>query len=335
MDLKQYLESIGRLDILNRWDYELNNVSPDKVSVTDKKQYYFKCPRGIHKSELRHVNIFHRGRFKNLDCKACKSFAQKIIDRHGAEYLSEIWDEKEFSPWDYGAESKKEAHFKCTNGHHYIRPLVTKGKLDYKCPYCTNRAKDIVVENSVGFIHPKILGVWSIKNDKTPYQYSPQSGEHAWFKCENHVHDDYFRQIASSVNKSFKCPYCVHEYLNTHRPVGSDAYNWQGGITNKNKLERTSAKYKEFREKMFARDNYTCQCCLRKGGKLNMHHIQNFSSDVDGRYDESNVITLCEDCHSISSKDSFHNIYGVRNNTPEQLEEYINQKRKQLGIPIQ
>lgn len=29
-----------------------------------------------------------------------------------------------------------------------------------------------------------------------------------------------------------------------------------------------------------------------------------------------------------------YNIYGTHNNTPEQLEEYINQRRKELGIDI-
>lgn len=107
MSLKECLESLNRTDILERWDDELNNIPIENVSETDKKKYYFKCPRGIHKSELRHVNIFHNKRFKNLDCKACKSFAQRIIDKYSVEYLDEIWGENDFSPWDYGGESKR------------------------------------------------------------------------------------------------------------------------------------------------------------------------------------------------------------------------------------
>lgn len=43
------------------------------------------------------------------------------------------------------------------------------------------------------------------------------------------------------------------------------------------------------------RDNYTCQQCKKKNGILNVHHIVYRSNG--GSDDESNLITLCEDCH--------------------------------------
>lgn len=43
------------------------------------------------------------------------------------------------------------------------------------------------------------------------------------------------------------------------------------------------------------RDGYTCQQCKKKNGILNVHHIV-FRSN-GGSDDESNLITLCEDCH--------------------------------------
>lgn len=332
MNLKECLESKQRLDILDRWDYDLNKVSPENVSVTDKKKYYFKCPRGIHESELRNVNIFHNNKFKNLECKKCKSFAQVIIDRHGKKYLESIWGKNDFSPWDYGAESKREAEFKCTKGHIYIRPLVTKGKLDYGCPYCSNRAKKIDLNQSVGKIFPEIFNVWSDKNKKTPYEYSIQSGQKAWFKCENNEHKDYCRTIASSVKKDFKCPKCVMEYLNTHRPSGDESPAWKGGLTSPNKLQRTSLDYKNWRKSVFERDNYTCQCCFTRGGRLNAHHIQNYADNESLRFDVDNGITLCEKCHCVNISGSFHNIYGAWHNTPEQLYEYIENKRNELGV---
>ena len=40
-----------RKDLLERWDYELNSKSPLEVSYQSNNKYFFKCPRGIHKSE--------------------------------------------------------------------------------------------------------------------------------------------------------------------------------------------------------------------------------------------------------------------------------------------
>lgn len=41
---------------------------------------------------------------------------------------------------------------------------------------------------------------------------------------------------------------------------------------------------------------------------------------------------LCGSCHQSNISGSFHNIYGTHETTPEDLEEYINTKRIQLGI---
>ena len=60
---------------------------------------------------------------------------------------------------------------------------------------------------------------------------------------------------------------------------------------------RNSGEYKEWREAVFKRDNYTCQNCMRKGGKLNAHHIKHFKDYPDLRLDIENGITLCVDCH--------------------------------------
>ena len=50
------------------------------------------------------------------------------------------------------------------------------------------------------------------------------------------------------------------------------------------------------KEAILNRDNYTCQCCGKKNTRLEIHHII-FRSQC-GTDDESNLITLCEDCHS-------------------------------------
>lgn len=50
------------------------------------------------------------------------------------------------------------------------------------------------------------------------------------------------------------------------------------------------------REAILNRDGYTCQICGKKHTRLEVHHIV-FRSQ-SGTDDESNLITLCEDCHA-------------------------------------
>ena len=52
------------------------------------------------------------------------------------------------------------------------------------------------------------------------------------------------------------------------------------------------------------------------------------------RTNDDNGMTLCKNCHDSTIAGSFYNLYGTHNATPAQLEEYINKKRKQLGINI-
>ena len=72
-------------------------------------------------------------------------------------------------------------------------------------------------------------------------------------------------------------------------------------------------------KKVYTKNNYTCQKCVIRGGKLNAHHIQNYSSYKELRFEESNGISLCGKCHK-----KFHKKYGYKNNTQEQLDEFIN-----------
>ena len=116
---------------------------------------------------------------------------------------------------------------------------------------------------------------------------------------------------------------------------GDKNSNWKGGKTPEILSERTSQRYNNWRDSVYAKDWYTCQCCGKsKNINRNAHNLKNFSSNIEERYNINNGITLCEDCHYSTIKGSFHNVYGTINNTPEQLEEYINNKRKELGINI-
>jgi hypothetical protein len=72
---------------------------------------------------------------------------------------------------------------------------------------------------------------------------------------------------------------------------------WKGGITVQNKLLRTRIEYRLWRESVFKRDDWTCQECGKRGGRLQAHHIKPFSKYPELRYNIENGITLCIECH--------------------------------------
>lgn len=107
------------------------------------------------------------------------------------------------------------------------------------------------------------------------------------------------------------------------RQHGISVDQFSGFSTTELHMARNNTYYKEWVRKVFERDNYTCQCCGKRGGNLNAHHLYNFSEHEELRYDINNGITLCEKCHLIAYPNSFHSIYGEHNNTPKQVQEYI------------
>ena len=94
---------------------------------------------------------------------------------------------------------------------------------------------------------------------------------------------------------------------------------WKGGHSSENKRIRGYVEYRLWRESVFARDNWVCQKCKRKGAYLNAHHIKNFAQYPELRFAIDNGITLCKECHM-----KFHKKYGRKDNNREQLKEFLN-----------
>ena len=90
--------------------------------------------------------------------------------------------------------------------------------------------------------------------------------------------------------------------------------------------------YKGIREKIFERDNFTCQECYKKEEKLKvplcMHHID---SDKENNNAE-NLITLCISCHSQLLKKGLHPTKG---NEIKAQEDRFNQKVQSKGSRVE
>lgn len=82
------------------------------------------------------------------------------------------------------------------------------------------------------------------------------------------------------------------------RWLGENNPNWAGG-KRKTYIHYRNADYKNWREKVFERDNYICQICGRKGCYLHPHHLKSYTKYPLLRYVIDNGLTLCVNCHHI------------------------------------
>lgn len=55
--------------------------------------------------------------------------------------------------------------------------------------------------------------------------------------------------------------------------------------------------YKKWKSDVLKKDNYTCQKCGKRGGFLEVHHIEHWALAPDLRYEVTNGMAVCEDCH--------------------------------------
>jgi hypothetical protein len=70
----------------------------------------------------------------------------------------------------------------------------------------------------------------------------------------------------------------------------------------KSNADRFTNEYKWWRTAVFERDKFTCQKCGAVGGELNAHHIKPYAKYKELRYELSNGITLCKNCHKLLHK---------------------------------
>lgn len=66
---------------------------------------------------------------------------------------------------------------------------------------------------------------------------------------------------------------------------------------------RSTKEYGDWRTSVFERDDYTCKSCGQIGGKLEAHHIKTFNQYPELRFELSNGITLCKQCHKKHHKE--------------------------------
>lgn len=147
---------------------------------------------------------------------------------------------------------------------------------------------------------------------------SYDSTERLKYICNVHKEKGILEITYSHFKNGEGCKQCGYD-----RTSGENNYAWNFDKTTEEREDkRQTSEYRDWRKKVYENDNYTCQCCGERGGKLNAHHLYNYSSNKELRIEATNGVTVCKECHV-----EFHSKYGVKNNTPEQFEEFKSSKQ--------
>ena len=214
---KQWCIDNNYQDILDRWDYDLNRIKPDEILFGTPKKYYFKCPRNIHKSELKQINNFTNGRINSIKCKKCNSFAQFGIDNTDGDFLDKYWDYEKntVNPWEISYSCGKKVYIKCQEkDYHGSYPIQCNNFINgNRCSFCNSKGDKVHPLDSLGkSLEDKgLLHLWPDKNKKSPFKYTSNSGQIVYWKCPDGIHKDYKREICNSNIYDFRCPECSKE----------------------------------------------------------------------------------------------------------------------------
>lgn len=141
----------NRQDLVDRWDFDKNKKTPDQVSYSSGKKYYFKCPKGLHDSEAKALcNVIKQE--GSQKCQGCNSFAQVLIDRFGQDYFDSIWSDKNaLNPFKISQKCDHKVWINCCDNKDHPPFLMachnySKGE---RCPICSNESITSKLQNKV------------------------------------------------------------------------------------------------------------------------------------------------------------------------------------------
>ena len=129
-------------------------------------------------------------------------------------------------------------------------------------------------------------------------------GKTAWNKGRK-MSDNFCKKI-SKIQKGRKLSDSHKNSIKNSMPKGSKHYLW---IEDRSKLKksedrRKDSAYRYWRSCVKKRDNFKCKINNKEcNGKLETHHILNWSKNKELRYDVKNGISLCHFHHPRKRKD--------------------------------
>ena len=200
----------------------------------------------------------------------------------------------------------------CYLNHNGIKKLKETSKLkfgkNYEEIYGEEKAREIRLKKSVSIIREKNPFYGRYHTEKTKNKIRQKkigkkiSEEHRKNIIKNHPH------LSGSEHPLFGRKISKIRRIKISAGLqGIPIDRWTDFKSPLIKRIRKNSETRLWRRNIFERDNWTCQECYIRGGRLFSHHIRKFSKYPLLRFDTNNGLTLCTLCHNktIGQEDQF------------------------------
>jgi 5-methylcytosine-specific restriction endonuclease McrA len=207
----------------------------------------------------------HKSSKKKYYCKICRTEITKRAVKYGLGMCKSCSHKKEngFIPREWSKEQKENLSKSCQG-----RPSGFKGHRH------TDKVKKLLSEQRIGVKHPELCG------NNNPSKRLEVREKMSQTRKGRKLTEEWKKNLSKSMIGKNK---------------GDKSGLWKGGITPEHVKIREDLKI--WSKLILQRDNYTCQNCGQIGGRLEAHHIKEFSKYPQLRKVLSNGITLCKNCH--------------------------------------
>lgn len=215
------------------------------------------------------------------------------------------------------------------------KEFINKKEIKFCCLECSSKYKSKRIKCKCEYCGENII--------KTSFEYNKKKHHFCNKECyDKWQHENIKGENAANWqggNKIVRCDYCNKEYeiiqaklkqehhfcsrecqgkWRSENLIKENNPCWNPNLTDEEREKgRRIEGLKEWKNEVMIRDNYTCQITGKRGGDLNVHHLNSYHWDKEHRTDINNGITISKKIHKL-----FHKIYGYKNNTKEQFEEF-------------
>jgi hypothetical protein len=232
------------------------------------------------------------------------SAAKHSLIRHTKHCL---WCEKDFTV----PNNRKDSAKFCSRQCHYA--YATKA-VDQTCPQCGTHFKrtQAKAKNGQGIYCSRTCAFKSYvtsvskicpqcSQEFRPFQHQIKKGygKYCSHACRDKARTTRVKCVCPQCDKAFE----VRQYrvANGETPFCSrQCCDFAKKSKVFNPEERFSSEYEAWRREVLKRDSNTCQkcgACAVDGAKIRVHHVLPWKLFPESRFDVTNGLTLCEDCH--------------------------------------